>query len=500
MEPLYKASRLIYGNPESHVGIITLWTKAKELEKKVSKENYAVMGNLYSAERGLDLLVRNLLANPQITNIVVTGVDFSKSGIVLADFFEKGFYRGKTDTTEKSCWRVHSDYEGYIDIDIPKHALEALRKSINVVQVPDIAKFDFFSLKKPAYKREKQVFLKKEEVSRKYVGEDIGYIIRGDTIAECWLKVLDTVLKFGKVSGTHYDDQQKEVVNLMSIISEEDPYNLYVPDFMPSDEAHVKEYISRITRDLPGGVHSSEYTYGSRMRSWFGADQVKGAVEKLSREHVSRAVVINLWDSTKDLTIGGSPCLNHVWFRIRDNKLHMTCIFRSHDMFEGYPENAYGLRVLQEEIRKDVEEKLREKNILNELQLGDLIILSQSAHIYDDSWERCQMIVDKHLTAKYTHFLSRLDPRGNFIITIEDDEIVVEHTSPTKETLGVYRARTAAQMRDILVKENIISLVPHALDLGMELAKAETAIRLGIHYNQDNPLNLDESKNESPLI
>ena len=491
-EPMYKKSRLILGNPESSTGIITLWTKAKELEKRVNKNNYCVMGNLYSAERGLDLLVRNLLANPQITNLIITGVDFSKSGIILKDFFEKGFYKGRTDATEKECWRVNSEYEGYIDLDIHEEDLNALRESINVISIQNIDEFDFSSLVKPDRMREKKVYEKAEETTKKYAGEDIGYIVRGKTIAEAWLKVLDTILKFGKVSGTHYDDQQKEVINLLSIIEEEDPNNFYTPDYLPSDEAHIMEYIPRITKDLPGGMHKDEYTYGSRMRSWFGQDQVEAAIKKLMREDISRAVVISLWDPVKDLTIGGSPCLNHIWFRVRDNKLNMTCIFRSHDMFEGYPENAYGLRSLQGEIINELN-KRRMQEEKKGLKLGKLCILSQSAHIYDDSWERCQMIIDKYLTRQHTSLMSRFDPRGNLIISTDEGKIIVEHTSPEKEFLGKYEAKTAEEMRDILVRENIISMIGHAIDIGMELEKAEIALRRGIEYNQDNKLDFSKS-------
>ena len=204
---------------------------------------------------------------------------------------------------------------------------------MSLIKVPDISTFDFSSLVNPEKKRDKMIFIKKEDQTKKYTGEYIGYVVRGKTVAEAWLKVLDNILKFGKESGTHYDDMQKEIVNLMSIISDEDPYNLHVPDFFPSDNQHVNEYIPRMTRDLPGGTTKNEYTYGSRMRSWFGIDQIKGAVEKLLREPVSRAVVISLWDSIKDLTLGGSPCLNHIWLRLNNNKLYMTCIFRSLDMF-----------------------------------------------------------------------------------------------------------------------------------------------------------------------
>lgn len=492
-EKATSSNKLLVGDPEGSVAIITLWSKVKEMVKKIDPSVYCIMGQLFSAERGLDLLVRNLLANPQITNMVVTGVDFSKSGIVLIDFFKNGFEKGVTKITKKPVWKVRSSYEGYINLDIPADSLEELRETIAIVRVPDMGSFDFSSLEKPAKTRVKRVYEKQEEEVKKYIGEYTGHVVRGKTVAEAWLKVLDSILKFGKESQTHYDEPQREIANLLSIIEEEDPHNFYIPDYLPCNQERVKSYIPRITRDLPGGIHKDEYTYGSRMRSWFGTDQVKRAVDKLVREPISRAVVIGLWDPTKDLEIGGSPCLNHIWLRISEDKLFLTSIWRSHDMFEGYPENAFGLRMLQEEIRKELQERLGK-----EIKLGGLIILSQSAHLYQDTWEWAAKVTEQHLPP-HTRHLSRLDPRGNFVISLDKGGIVLEHTGPAGEKIGEFRGRTGAELRDILTRENVISLIPHAFDLGLEIQKAEIAHKLGIDYNQDQPLQLEARKEPVPV-
>lgn len=478
------SNSMVIGNPEGNVAIVTLWSKVKEMAKKVESSKYAIMGQLFSAERGLDLLVRNLIANPQITNLVLTGVDFSKSGLVLEDFFRNGFEKGEARLTKKEVWKVKSEWEGYIGVDIPAEVLEELRASLNVTRVADISGFDFSSLQRPGKMREKRVFEKHEEKIKAFAGDYAGYVVRGKTVAEVWLKVLDNIMKFGKVSDTHYDEPQKEVINMLSIIEGEDPHNFHIPEYLPCNHERVKAYIPRITKDLPGGIHRNEYTYGSRMRSWFGTDQVKRAVDKLVKKPVSRAVVISLWDPTKDLEIGGSPCLNHIWPRISEGRLIMTCIFRSHDMFEGYPENAFGLRTLQEEIRAELQQRLGK-----EIGLGELIILSQSAHLYKDTWEWAQKVTELHLSPFRKH-MSRLDPRGNFIVSLDNGEIVLEHTSPSGERVGEFRGKSGAELRDILTRENVISLIPHAIDTGLELMKAEIAAKLGLEYNQDQDLEI----------
>jgi len=495
-EPIYgvnstSSNRLIYGN-NNHVGIITLWTMARDVAEKVDKSKYSVIGQFFSAERGLDIMVRNLLANPQITNLVITGIDFSRSGKVLKDFFEKGFYKGETEITGKSVWRIQSEHPGYIELDIPEEVLNELRESINVAWVTNIKDFDPSKLQVPPRKRQKRVFIKKEEeIENRYVAEDTGFVLRGRTIAEVWLKILDTILKFGEDTKTHYEADQRELLNLISVITDEDPNNLFMPEWLPFEKSHFMQYIPQITTGVV--VPGTSYTYGSRMRSWFGTDQVKGAVEKLARELNSRAVVINLWDSTKDLTAGGSPCVNHVWLRIRGNKLYMTVTIRSNDMFESYPDNCFGLRALQELIRKDLSDRLKE-----EIKLGPLIINSQSAHIYRDCWERAREIVNKYIhryVAGQNNASLNPDPRGNFVISITDSEIIVDHLSTGSELIGRYRGKTASELIDKISKVNIISVIGHAMDIGLELARAEVAMKLGIEYVQENPLDLTQIQN-----
>ena len=316
---VYKESRLILGNPDSNVGIVSLWTKGKKIAEKIDQKNYAVIGQMFSAERGLDIFVRNMLANPDLNVILITGTDFSNSGRVLMDFFDNGFEKGGKELTGKETWKVKSEYPGYIDLDIPSEALQELRETTKAVMVDDMEKFDFSSVKPPEKKRKKQILKKQNEETKDYVGENTVYVLRHKYVAGVWLQMLDTIMKFGVRCGTHYDDEQKEIINLVSIITDEDPNNLVAPEFLPCDKKHIEEYIPKVTTDFH--EKGTSYTYGSRMRSWFGKDQIKEAVAKLVRELNSRAVVVNLWDSTQDLTIGGSPCINHIWLRVRNNKL-----------------------------------------------------------------------------------------------------------------------------------------------------------------------------------
>ena len=163
-------------------------------------------------------------------------------------------------------------------------------------------------------------------------------------------------------------------------------------------------------------------------------------------------------------------------------------------MFGAYPENAFGLRSLQEVIRKELVETLEKENKEHDIKLGHLIINSQSAHIYDDCWERAQQIVDmyydKYMSMHPTDPTENQDPRGSFQIELDNGEIVVNYLSTDGTEIKKLRGKNAAELRDIIARENIISLLAHAIDIGMELQKAEIALKSKKEYNQDQNIDL----------
>ncbi len=76
-------------DPTNHVGICTLWTERGVVEKIVDKLPYNVIGNLYSAQ-GINAMIRNVMANPNIRTIVIWGSEMSLSGHSLLMFMKFG--------------------------------------------------------------------------------------------------------------------------------------------------------------------------------------------------------------------------------------------------------------------------------------------------------------------------------------------------------------------------------------------------------------------------
>jgi len=483
--PLYKDSLLIPGNPKSLVAVCTLWTKKELVAEKLDLNEIAVIGNLYSPKKGISFLVRNILANPRIRYLVVCGLDNSGSGQTLVDLTKKGFKKSENG----AYWQADSDVENRIDVEIEENALKAFCRGIKVIDWR--GKNDYEKLKKIIGKLDQNLppFIPSplffpnpaKEAVNLFPSEPSTHVIRGERVAEVWLKILDEILRFGRTDQTAYQNQQKEIIDLISIVSKENPDNLYIPDWLPNKEEHLKNYLPTIlTAGCPIG---SSYTYGSRMRSHFGIDQIQKAIDEIKNEKYSRRAVINLLDPKVDSGSKNPPCLNHCWFRMQDDRLYLAATIRSNDMFEAWPENAFGLRMLQNLAYKELVKKYPET------KLGDLIVHSLSAHIYDDAWEEARQIVKSHYGQAVKCPRNTLDSRGNFIIKIEGGKIIAEHYSPDEKLLRVYKKEKAMPLYLEMSKNGAVSLVSHALYLGTELQKAELAIKLGLKYEQDKELN-----------
>jgi tetrahydromethanopterin S-methyltransferase subunit A len=87
------------------------------------------------------------------------------------------------------------------------------------------------------------------------------------------------------------------------------------------------------------------------------------------------------------------------------------------------------------------------------------------------------------------------DPTGFFILTLDRPagEIVCRHYRADHTAAHEMRGHSAEAMLLGLLEAGLVSQLSHAGYLGSELTKAETALRLGLPYEQDRPLRLDRT-------
>lgn len=484
---LYKPNQIIAGSGQ--VAVITGWTVKQAIAKRLADHEYGAIGQLYSPTRGISLLIRNLLVNPHVRFLVVmdgTREDRNAgSSQCLLDFLQRGFEAGKSDLG-RDCWVVRSAVTGYIDREIPATVLEHLRSSLTWVSCSSI-ETAIQHVQSFAAQGEQEPwgdplqFPLVESVPTVLPGPRYGHRIEGRTVADTWVKIIHRIKTTGTIRPTGYDGQWQELINLVAVVTAE-PEGFYFPEpnYLPCDRPFIQEYIAQILDDAPyqEGV---KYTYGQRLRSWFGRDQVEQVIEKLIGEIDAASGVMSLWD-VQDHEKGGSPCLNHLWVRVVEGELSLTATLRSNDMFSAWPANAMGLRALQQHIRDEIGRRSD-----YDLTLGPLMTISQSAHIYDDTWENADKLITQHYgKICETQRRDYADPSGNFLIEVQGDEIVVSQTTPgSGEVVQTYRDRQPLPLIRAICAHCPALRPDHAGYLGLELQKAFGAMEGGRVYQQD---------------
>ena len=108
--------------------------------------------------------------------------------------------------------------------------------------------------------------------------------------------------------------------------------------------------------------------------------------------------------------------------------------------------------------------------------------------------------IEKRITAKYHKIKDWvLDPKGYFLINIDrkNNLLRVGYCKFTKlgnnsvnDMVAEIVGKTAIEIVNTLIKENYISSLQHAGDMGIELCKAELALKNNLNYVQDKDLNL----------
>ena len=124
-----------------------------------------------------------------------------------------------------------------------------------------------------------------------------------------------------------------------------------------SNDAAVINYWNRELPKFAGNTSTYPGAYGHRLRYHFGFDQIRRAVDTLRADPSSRQVVLQLWDTARDLPHSdGSPQTSDVpcnlasILKLRDGRLDWTQVMRSNDVIRGFPYNLVQFTTLQEII------------------------------------------------------------------------------------------------------------------------------------------------------
>ena len=479
--------KLMLGNLQSNVGIAVLWSYKEVVAKNLNPDNYAILGNYYDRRNGLEPLVRNCLANPNIRYIVLLGNDKARSREVLVNFFEKG--------VDENGVVIGTDTK--VPRGIPPEDIEKLRQNIKLIDVTDKvsdqnSSDEFGNIITELLKTldpkepydEPKLYEKPPLETDSFPSEKVGFVVRGREVGETWLKVLDTVYNYGTISQRTKDESSKfrEIVNLVTVVSHENPDVPKMEPYFRFDEDYLKSYYDEICTDkIPEGTL---YTYGSRFRAWDAKtgekiDQIADLIEFLKVDPYRKSAVAITWIVEDELMRRyrnkdkNSPCIDLIQPNIQDGVLHFTVYIRSNDMFRAWPLNAFGLRKLQKILAEGIGVKM-----------GDLTTISCSAHIYQENWDDTKDILKNYYKGTHCFF----DPRGYYTINLGEGKIKVSHYSPDSQLLKEYEGVTAREVNDMINSSQHTTDPYHAAYIAEELMKAEAALKEGVEYVQDSPV------------
>jgi len=140
-----------------------------------------------------------------------------------------------------------------------------------------------------------------------------------------------------------------------------------------------------------GVIEDETYTYGSRLRE--PIDQVDYAIRRIIEEPRDRQItmVIRLPEDIKKQLKDQKhepPCLSLMDIEVMDNKLHLTCYFRSWDAYAGLPSNIAGIQIFNEALVSEI----NARGGLN-LQTGKLVFHSKNCHIYERLYENIKELI-----------------------------------------------------------------------------------------------------------
>lgn len=462
--PVFAEKEVIISNPYSSIGICTLWSpREKFVEKYLRKVMgmISIVGNLYSVF-GIGIMIRNVLANPMIRYLIVTGTELGSAKAVLKRIRDDVGLHKKLFLEKEHLDRffeqvriIYLDNEevcGFIDRDEHRDiCLEHLTFNPIIVPLPEPKADNFPSAMS-------------------------GHLIRARTIFEGYLALLKEIRLFGHITGQDSEGHRRqELWELNMVITSQNPCNFSSIPHPEYDENHIRKYCE----DFWNGTEPADlaYRYGHIIRFGFG-DQVEAVVKAFEDKAETFRTVISLWNPAVEsgsIIANDPPCICTIHPRIIGNYLHLWAYIRTNDMFGGWPLNAAALRYFQYRLCERLKVKLNRFN----LQIGDLGITSGSAHIYERDWLRVDAAIAEQNRAE--KFFS--DPKGNFEIRIEKAEIIVSHFSSNGENLlQVFRGKNAEKLSKEITP--FISQIGNALYIGRELQKAEGRCKDG-NYSHD---------------
>ena len=128
------------------------------------------------------------------------------------------------------------------------------------------------------------------------------------------------------------------------------------------------------------------------------------------------------------------------------------------------------------------------------------IYTKKNKNIIEGRWWKINNNIKTIFIAKYNKIKDWvMDPKGYFLIKIDREKNSIRvgycifsklNEDPIHDMIAEVTGKTALNIVNTLIKKNFISTLQHAADMGIELHKAELALKYNFEYIQDKDLEI----------
>lgn len=436
----------------SSIALVIGWYPLKNVTKFLTKHNalnnIAVLGNLFNPVMGVDLLFRNLLHNPHITQLILFA----------------GTTQDKVVGSVNSVLKALNNYEYFKDICtlmppissteyeqlqlIKTHTCNDIASLLSLLrQIPEQEKSNRQKITKPIIQ---------EIAVQSYAGRQQSQYIEALTVENAHTQAVNRILINGQDTNNI-----RELLNLNICVTQAPTT---IDDLMDITTENEQDYINSF---LYPQQESINYNYGHRLKFHSSIDLVEASIKKLQRKPQSLATLLPVYCPT-DLIQGDSPCLTQIWLRILNNELLLFATFRSNDIWKAWKHNVYGLRAIQIYIA----EKL-------DIKPGYIHTNSLSAHLY--LFDIPTINLDIECSSKQNY----VSAVGNFHICVDRHGINVTQTTQQGRFIQEYSGNNSLKLIREITQKNPSIEPDHIGYLGIEIQKAVSAIKAKTPYTQD---------------
>lgn len=223
--------------------------------------------------------------------------------------------------------------------------------------------------------------------------------VEGNSIAEVWEKSLIELWNKGISIKTEYDKEKgppsKDCTMIMVI---KEPFS--EPRIHLAFPGGIED-LEKYRQEIVYGIHDHwinpeekkwTYTYHDRLANYKipqndeKINQLEYIINKLSEIPYSRRAQGITWIPFYDPFTYDPPCLQRIWCRIIEKNeelyLIMNTHWRSRDAYRAAFMNLFGLTELQKFIAEEITKKIGK-----EVKVGQYVDISDSYHIYGESFD-----------------------------------------------------------------------------------------------------------------